>query len=385
MKVLFVTPWYPSKDNPVSGNFVREMAKSVSNYVEVAVFHPKGCSKVGKSKIINFSVENNRKLKIFRVYFWRSKVPMFSTLLFLFSMFTGLLKTVKVFQPNLIHAHVYFAGFVSIIVGRIAGIPVIVTEHAEILDYYKEYKFRRLRDLLKIKIAELTFNNAALLAPVSKSLQRHVESFGIVKNFVVIPNVINVDFFRCIKNEANHDSANKKVIIFIGGLIPRKGIPYLLEAIKILSSKRADFCLKIVGDGPFRSEYQEMSKKLGITNLVEFVGRVSDEEKLKLLCNSHFLVLPSLYETFGVVLIEAMACGKPVITTDSGGQKEVVNKKTGLVVPVRNSRALASAMEYMLDNLHLYQSHKISKYARMKYNYLSVGKLLHSIYENLIN
>lgn len=96
-----------------------------------------------------------------------------------------------------------------------------------------------------------------------------------------------------------------------------------------------------------------------------------------------FFVLPSLFETFGVTLIEAMACGKPVIASDIGGPKEIVTEKVGKLVPPGDSETLAEAVDYMLDHYREYDPEKIVQYVRQRYSYQAVGKECDRVYRSV--
>lgn len=96
-------------------------------------------------------------------------------------------------------------------------------------------------------------------------------------------------------------------------------------------------------------------------------------------------MLPSLGETFGVVYIEAMASGLPIVATNVSGIPEIVNKDTGILVPPKNIDALAEAIDYMLDHYKDYSPMEISKYTEDRFSYKAVGKLLNCIYENIID
>jgi len=378
MHILFITSWYPSGKNPVSGVFVKELAKAASLYDDIIVLH----ALADKIKGI-YEISDNREddIRVVRVKYKTSGTSFVSYLLYMISIFIAFIRIRKEY-PDLIHAHVYFpAGIMAIILGKIFKLPVIIEEHAEIVDKYKQCNvWKKLKDFVRVKLAKFTLNKAQLLVIVSKSLQEHIESFGIKNRCKIVPNVVNMRFFS--QTPKNKDG--KKRIIFIGILTPRKGIPYLLDAIKIVISKRKDFFLDIVGNGPFMGDYKRMVEELDITEVVKFHGKITDVEKLKLLQTSDFMVLPSLYESFGVVLIEAMACGKPVITTLSGGQKEFVNKDNGILVPPKDPEALAEAIDYMLDHYSDYSQEKISRYVLERFSPKVVGRQLHEAYLEVI-
>ncbi|MFH1615697.1 MAG: glycosyltransferase, partial [Planctomycetota bacterium] len=144
-----------------------------------------------------------------------------------------------------------------------------------------------------------------------------------------------------------------RIIIFIGKMRYYKGLQYLIQAMK-----RVKGTLLIVGEGePLESRMRALSKNLSLDDRVEFLGAINDEMRDTLLHASDLLVLPSIYrsEAFGLVLLEAMACGKPVISTELGTGTSFVNvhKETGLVVPPKDSEALANAICHLLENKDL--------------------------------
>ena len=378
MKILFVPSWYPNEKNPISGNFVKEIAKAISLYDDVVVIH------AFSDKSGGFYDNIEEGVRVIRVKF--RNLPFLTHFQYFISIFKAFKKVKKgLGRIDVINAHVYYpAGLSALILGRIYKIPVVITEHGEIIDKYMRSRFKYFKDILRTMIAKFVFKRA-LIITVSDSLREHIESFGVETNYAVVPNVINTDFFKPIEvGRGRRAGRKKKKMIFIGGLTPRKGIPYLLEALKIVRDRgRNDFIMHIVGDGPYRKRYEEMAKNMNIDNKVIFHGKVTDEEKLRLLQEVDFMVLPSLYESFGVVLLEAMACGKPVITTLSGGQKEFVNENTGILVPPKDANALADAIEYMLDHCHEYSPQKLHEYVRENFSYEAVGKQLHELYESV--
>lgn len=384
MKILFVPSWYPNKKNPISGNFVKEIAKALSLYDDVIVIH------ASPDKSSGFYDDVEEGVRVIRVKF--RNFPFLTHFQYLISLFRAFRKVRREMEHiDIINAHVYYpAGLAALIFGKIYKIPVVITEHAEIIDEYKGDRFKLFKDILRKMIAKFVFKRVNLIIAVSNSLREHIKSYGIENKYAVVPNVINIDFFKRGREEyfermegSKGRENNTKRIIFIGGLTPRKGVPYLLEALRIIKSK-GNFLLHIIGDGPFKEGYMKIAKDLGINDTVIFHGKVSDEDKLRLLMESDFMVLPSLYESFGVVLLEAMACGKPVITTLSGGQKEFVNENTGILVHSGDANELADAIEYMLEHCDEYSPHKIYAYVEERFSYRAVGKRLHEVYASLM-
>ena len=138
-------------------------------------------------------------------------------------------------------------------------------------------------------------------------------------------------------------------ILFIGRLVHYKGLEYLLGAMP-----KTNIRLIIIGNGPLKRKLQDLCSKLNLNSKVSFLGEIPQEEKNDYLQRSKMLVLPSIAknEAFGIVQLEAMAYAKPVISTRLNTGVEFVNlhKKTGLIIPPKNSNALTQAINYLLQN-----------------------------------
>ena len=143
--------------------------------------------------------------------------------------------------------------------------------------------------------------------------------------------------------------ANRAIVLFVGRLVPYKGVDVLLEALVGL-----DAVALIVGEGPMRIPLEDRARQLGISAQVRFVGRVDDNELAALYRACNVFVLPSVtrQEAFGVVQLEAMAAGKPVVSTDLGTGVGWVNKdgETGYVIPPRDAPALREALARLLND-----------------------------------
>jgi glycosyltransferase involved in cell wall biosynthesis len=145
------------------------------------------------------------------------------------------------------------------------------------------------------------------------------------------------------------DAAGRPIVLFVGRLVRYKGVDVLLEAMRGVSATAL-----LVGNGPERHALQRTAEQLGVADRVKFLGEVSDDELAALYRACDLFVLPSVtrQEAFGVVQIEAMACGKPVISTDLGTGAGWVNQngETGLVVPPRDAAALRGAIERLIGD-----------------------------------
>jgi glycosyltransferase involved in cell wall biosynthesis len=375
LKILFLPAWYPSEENRVAGVFVREHAQAVALYNDVTVVYNEGVGKHlnGLYKIVSDKTEDG--IRTIRIRHKKFPIPKTSYFICLWSIFKAFRKLMREgWRPDITHAHVYSAGVPAVILGKIYKIPVVITEH------WSGFSRRILRtfDILRARFA---MNRAKILLPVSQNLKEAIESYGIKNRFQLIPNVINTEMFHPSTSQYRNE---KKRILLVALLSPIKGIPYLLRALAQLKEKRQDFVLDIVGDGPNRQEYEELTNKLELGEMVRFHGLKSKPEVAEYMRQCDFFVLPSLWENLPCVLIEAMASGIPVIATDVGGVKEMINESVGLLIPPKKTKTLEEAIEYMLDDSTNYSPEKIAKYAKEKFSYATVSRQLDAIYREVL-
>jgi glycosyltransferase involved in cell wall biosynthesis len=413
LRILFLPAWYPSEVNPVAGIFVKEHAKAASLYNDVIVLYayPDPSPKFKGLCRISEDVEDGiRTIRVryggIPVHLWRKLRPkkqkpegptgsesktgtlprflrlplkLIGDLLYYWSLLTAFRKLIKGgWRPDIIHAHVFTAGVPAVLLGKLYRIPVVINER------WSGFPLGKLTFLDKIKI-KFAMNRARLILPTSRYLRDSIKTYGIKNRFKVIPNVINPKIFYPSPPHTDDKMDKNKTILLVASLRDVKGIPYLLRALSQLRQKRQDFVLDIVGDGPQKSQYEELAKKLGLDKIVRFHGLKLKEEVAQFMRSCDFFVQPSLQETFGVVYIEAMACGKPVIATNTGGPVETVSEEAGILVPPKDVKAIREAIEYMLDNYPKYSSERIARYTREEFGYETVGKMLDEVYRSTLN
>jgi len=378
MRILFITPWYPNEKNTVSGTYVLELAKAVSKFCSVCVFHSYPDSSVSHYTITDTFED---EIRVVRVKCPATVIPIVSHASLYYRSYYEFCKLIQDFKPDIIHAHVYKAGIAGSIAGKKFHIPVIITEHAEIIDRFQKRRGQCVLNFFKVRMARFAYNGADCVIAVSESLKSYLIQNKIRKKIIVVPNIVNTGLFSPSDGTMNNLQKN---ILFVGGLTPVKGLLFLFDAIASLKNKRDDFILNIIGDGLMRSEYESYVKSAGIANKVLFHGAKTKELTSDFMKRCDFLVLPSIYETFGIVLIEAMACGKPVISTNSGGQKEFINERNGVLIPPGDSKSLMDAIDFMLDNSRYYSPDIISHDITERFSYSSIGDQMRKIYSSYI-
>ncbi|MBS3067484.1 glycosyltransferase family 4 protein [Candidatus Micrarchaeota archaeon] len=178
----------------------------------------------------------------------------------------------------------------------------------------------------------------------------------------VIYNGVDEKLFRPMKNNDWKDKLGikEKMILTNVRLLPQKGLYYLISAMKKIHNAE----LVIFGRGQMKRELEIHAKKINVK--VHFVTeRITDAQLVKLYGSADCFTLPSLYEPCSVALIEAMACAKPIVATDAGGNKELIeNWKGGIIVPTRDSDSLANAINKILNNKKL--ATKFSQFNRKR-------------------
>jgi glycosyltransferase involved in cell wall biosynthesis len=139
-------------------------------------------------------------------------------------------------------------------------------------------------------------------------------------------------------------------LIVVGRLMPPKGHKHLFEALELVRQQIPDIHLHVVGDGPLRAGLELSVRQKGLEKHVLFTGRVTDAEKIALLWRSSIFVMPSLQEGFGMVLLEAMACGLPVVAFDLPVYRELLNSNCGYFVPKGDTQAMATQIIHLLQD-----------------------------------
>lgn len=368
LNILFVTPWFPHEENPVEGTFVYEMAKTVCLNENVWVVHlvpSKSFSKRG-IEIKEFKEIPLIKLKYPEGIFSR------------FFIVIKLLKIVKYLKsigikPDILHAHVFPTAIYTGILSIVMNVPSVVSLH------WSGFFTQRMGflDFLQLKIgAKLS----TYLLPVSEGLMLRLKRIGLKGQYLVIPNAFDPHIFY-----PSPERKNKLLsMITVGALIPIKGIDILIKALYIIKKRYSKFLLHIVGNGREKKRYEMMVKKLGLEENIIFHGTISKPDVAKLMRKSHFFILPSHMETFGVVIVEALACGLPVVATCVSGPKSIIKESwMGRLVPPGDEEALAEAIEYMIKNYKRFPSKRIANYAFEKYSLKSIGEILSTLYHNL--
>ncbi len=375
LKILLIPTWYPNEKNPIDGIFIQEHAKAISLFNEVTVLYSRKVKKNLKGIYRQTTDESEEGIRTIRIEYEGFLIPKTAYFVNIFAIWKFFNKLCKEgWKPDIIHAHVFGSGVPAILIGKLYKIPVVITEHLS------KFSLHNLK-FLDIILARFVMNNAKMILPVSHSLKKGIESYKIKNKFKVIPNVVNTSIFYPSFQPQNNST---KKILLVASLIPIKGIRFLLDELGQLKKKRKDFVLDIIGDGENAQEYKQLTKELNLDNFINFHGRQSKQQVADFMKKCSFLILTSLWETQSCVLIEAMACGKPIVASNIGGIPEIVTNKIGLLVSPKDTYALEHAINRMLDNFQNYSSKYISDNTRNNFSYEVVGKKITEIYNKVL-
>ena len=234
----------------------------------------------------------------------------------------------------------------GVIVSSILRKKLIVTfHHGSAKRFMREHK----------KIVKFVFSRANRFILVSNFQKKSfAETFSNTNKIRIIPNGFDGNLFYPISKNLQREKLmlplDKKIILSIGNLVPEKGHKYLIQAMEKIVEKRKDTLLIIIGSDHLKKNLENQTKHLNLQDYVRLVG-LKPHSEISLWMNAcDVFALPSLSESFGIVQIEAMACGKPVVATYNGGSEEVVvNEKLGILVEPKDVGGLATAILKALD------------------------------------
>lgn len=282
------------------------------------------------------------------------------------------------FRSDIVHSHDWVTAKAGMMIKKRFGVPFVLTVHNTILG---KRKFAKVFIKEKYEL-EKSLSEADRIIAVSKHIKKDlVEFYGIDPKVVrVVYNGVDASKFRKGKE--------KDYVFFIGRIDPMKGVSYLLDAFSKVHNSFPQYKLLICGEG--REKYvkpiKERCSKLGLDDSVIFKGRVPQKEVEDLYANCTIVCLPSVYEPFGLTVLEGAASGKPVITTSISGASEIVkNWENAVVVKPRDSAGLATAMEKLLGDKALRDkmSRSATRLAR-SFGWDSIAKETVKVYKELV-
>jgi hypothetical protein len=358
MKALIISHMYPSSLNEAYGIFVHEQVKALSGErVEIQVVSPVPFSPFPLNLV-------NRKWKAYselpKAEFWegikvhRPRYLAFPKGLFFessgYRMFEGIKKVVEEiyseFKFELIHAHTALPdGFAALMIKKKYEVPLVVTVHGQdlLVTIHKNLGCK--------KALEKVFEGADEITLVSSKLKQLAQSeFGLSNKLTVVNNGVSLGKIEGIRPRSGFNG-KEPTILSVSNLVKSKGVDLNLLAVFELKRKGKKLNYLIVGSGPEERNLKKLTKKLQLEKQVKFLGRLPHEEALKYMSKADIFSLPSWREGFGVVYLEAMAFGKPVIACRGEGIEDVIEDgENGILVEPQDLESLIRAIEFLINN-----------------------------------
>jgi glycosyltransferase involved in cell wall biosynthesis len=388
-KILIITTTFPRWENDKIPNFVYELSREYTKKYDVHVLapHSKG------SKVY----ENMENIKVHRFrYFFpmfenlskgisisnaieKNKLNIFLIPLFLFSGLCKLLYLLIKYQFKIVHNHwlIPFSPFAAFFKSLFKYKLIITSHGGDILGFSKGIKGYIIK-----KISEYAISKSDYYTVVSKEIKNVAEeNFDINFNnkLKVISMGIPYEEFKRVKPNFSKETFTA---VFVGRLSEMKGTEYLIRAIGELKKQGEKIRCKIIGDGPKREYLENLVKDLNIEDRIQFTGFIPHSELTEELNGTSVFVGPSITtstgykEGFGLVFVEAMAAGLPVIASRSGGITDTVkHKETGLLVEEKDYKQIAEYIKEIRDNESLRNELiKGGKQTAKQYSWQNIGE-----------
>jgi len=341
MNILYISPSY----FPLVGGTEQALCEIASR---IAASH--------KTVLVTLQWEDMKPFeRVNGMEVYRAKAPVIRGLtLFLryLAVFILAYKLHRRFRFDCVHLfHVYECGGAALVLKKLVSIPFILTLAG--WDTYSPVKRVHKRYM---PVMRMIMNTADVVTSPSYHLAKAAQEQGCRQKIEIIPHGSSMHTKTALCNHEISDSLNiqnRRVVLSVQRLDTVKGLKYLLEAAREICKEHSDILFMIIGSGADEEVLKTQAKELGLLEQVSFIGHVAHDTLPSYYSIADLFVLPSLYEAFGLVYIEAMCFGIPVVTTINGGSTDIINEKTGILVPpgdpVRLSDAIITALKKKWD------------------------------------
>ncbi len=288
------------------------------------------------------------------------------------------------FQPDVIHSqHLWITPFAALQ----TGIPYVITAHGtDLMGFRKDKRYHQF--------ALDGAKNASRIITISRQVHNDaLKLFSLPEDkFYLNPNGFdssifypkNIDKYH-LKEKFGLEEDAEKIVSFVGKFTNFKGIDLLIKAARIVTDKIPKVTFAFAGDGELMGKMIKLRKELELEN-VHFLGHQTQEDVASLYSAADVSVVPSRIEPFGLVAIEALACGTPVVATNAGGLPDFINEKVGKLIEMENYQKLAEAiLEELQNNTKSSKGKFAAQYARANYSWEKTLQNVIKIYEETIN
>lgn len=379
MHIMFIPSWYSNVRNKVHGSFFKEQASELQKAgVKVTVAYNEVwpltmIGKIHEEKGLNYNIEDGLKTYRYKNYNYIPKNAL------MFKVFNKRMEKlykeiVKKEGPiDIIHAQSSLWGGISAAyISEKYNIPLVITEHSSVErgPYVKNSYVPFIRD---------SYKKAKKVITVGNGLKNEIQALSGRNDIEVIGNLVDLSKFTIKKR-----IQNEKFIFFsLAFLEGEKGFDTLIKSFaKKFKDKEA--VLYIGGDGSQRSWLEALTVENGVKDQIIFLGALSRDDVSKWMNKCDCFVLPSRYETFGVVYIEALASGRPVIGALNGGAEDIINNLNGYLVPIDDIDKLAEKMLELYKKIDSYNEEEIRSDCLKRFSPEVIVNKIISVYKEVL-
>ena len=263
-------------------------------------------------------------------------------------------KEIKNFDVIHIHEHRTFLAVIVHYYAKKYGIPYVLQSHGSVLPFFQKQSLKKVFDYI---FGYRILNDASRVIALTKIEAEQIKKMGVDEDKIaIVPNGINLFEYDNLPKKGEFRKQysipdDEMIVLFLGRIDPIKGLDLLIAAFSNLTSEINDVRLVIAGpDNEYTLTLKKQIHELKIEDKVLFTGSLYDAEKIKAYVDADVYVLPSRYETFPNTVLEACACGTPVIITDQCGIADIVDGKVGNVVECDEKQLRAMILKYLLDD-----------------------------------
>ena len=380
LNILIIAGWYPNPTKSLHhGIFIQRHAQAISllHQVTVVSFVASEIQKVETRKCSSTLTE---------VYiYYRKPTTVFGfintiiTYRKLQRLFATEVKSIaKTTKADIVHQHIaYPLGIFTSQLCNQLGLPLVISEQWS--GYLKEdNSFEKQPAKFFIQKA---FTNAKAASAVSAVLAKAIEHKGLMNHVSIIPNVID-PVFLSVEIKATHSTIPQ--LIHVSSLNDReKNISLLIQALELVKNDGHEFHCSIIGDSDERVFFEQMVASKSLSVNISFLGTKHPDELAALYSSSDFFLLTSNYETFGVVLLEALACGLPIVASNAGAIPELVDQSNGKLFTSGNVVEAKNAIIEMLHDYAFYNRLAIKQSAQNRFSSSVIAEQFSKLYHQL--
>ena len=369
MHIVVFPGWYPSKVDKLSGDFIQRHIYAIAQNCKVSVvFAVKDSSTNQKDTV---TIKNGNLTEIYYYYPSLSSIKWLDSLLSFICYNYYCLKTAKSLHKNerINVAQLYVLQknqLIGFFLKRLYNIPYVVSEQSTV---YIDGRFDKMNRIRKM-IFKRVFEKSASFHAVSNYLMNALKSkLHLDRVGVIIPNVIDSNLFYY-----NNDLTSDRVtFVHVSNMVPQKNVEGMLQAFAEVKKVTGNFLLNLVGPQP--ATISALINELGLAANTICWNERNYKEVAEIMQKSEVFVLFTKHETFGCVIIEANACGLPVIVSDLEVTRELISDKfNGVFVESENVKDLSEKILLMINNHQIFDPLAISLQTRSRFNYERIGK-----------